>query len=163
MEEHKNNFVHLPYRKGVGIMLLNDEGGVFVGKRIDTRSEAWQMPQGGIDDGEDCEVAAYRELEEETCIKNVELLYQSKEWHRYDFPEHLVPKLWNGGFRGQQQKWFLMRFKGQDTEININTAEPEFCAWKWSPTDELNDIIVPFKRALYQKIITEFKEHVLQA
>lgn len=161
--DQKNNFTHLPYRKGVGIMLLNEHGNVFVGKRIDTRSEAWQMPQGGIDEGEDPEATAFRELEEETGITNVTLLYQSKEWHHYDFPEHLVPKLWNGGFRGQKQKWFLMRFNGSDFDINIQTKEPEFCAWKWSSPDDLYDIIVPFKRELYAKIIAEFKSYTVSA
>ena len=147
----------LPYRPGVGMMLFNGEGRVFVAKRIDTLSEAWQMPQGGIDAGEDARVAALRELGEETGIPAdaVTILGESRGWVRYDLPEHLVPKLWGGRFRGQEQKWFALRLNGPDTLINIATAHPEFCEWRWAELQELPNIIVPFKRDMYQALVDE--------
>jgi putative (di)nucleoside polyphosphate hydrolase len=150
----------LPYRPGVGIMLFGNDKHVFVGKRIDTISEAWQMPQGGIDAGEDAETAALRELTEETGVPRnaVHVLGHTASWLTYDLPEALIPKLWGGCFRGQEQLWFAMRLLGDDTLINITTAHPEFCEWRWATLEELPSIIVPFKRELYQKIVNELKQ-----
>ncbi len=147
---------HLPYRDGVGIMLLNPHNLVFVAKRIDMTSEAWQMPQGGIDQGEEPQAAALRELMEETGTDKAAILQESREWLAYDLPDHLVPKLWKGRYRGQRQKWFAMRFSGTDSDINIATEHPEFCEWKWVAMEELPDIIVPFKRDMYQQLVDEF-------
>jgi putative (di)nucleoside polyphosphate hydrolase len=148
----------LPYRPGVGVMLLNRDNRVFVAKRIDMTSEAWQMPQGGIDEGEDPLQTAKRELKEEIGTNHVKLLKESRDWLTYDLPEALVPKIWGGRFRGQQQKWFAMRFLGSDSDINIATDHPEFCEWQWIEIDQLPDIIVPFKRSLYQALVDEFKD-----
>lgn len=151
---------HLPYRPGVGIMLLNAEGLVFVAKRIDMTSEAWQMPQGGIDPGEDPLTTAYRELEEETGvpISAVELLEQTdvNAPLRYDLPANLIPKLWKGQFRGQEQHWFAMRLTAGDEVINIETEHAEFSEWRWAEMHSLPDIIVPFKREMYEKIVGYF-------
>ncbi|MEZ5690987.1 MAG: RNA pyrophosphohydrolase [Rickettsiales bacterium] len=151
----------LPYRKGVGIILLNNENKVFVGKRIDMRSEAWQMPQGGIDDGEEPEKAVIREMAEETGTDKAYIIAVSKDWYYYDLPDELVPKIWNGKFRGQQQKWFCLRFSGSDSDIDINTEHPEFDEWQWAEARELPNLIVPFKRQLYKDILTEFAEHLI--
>lgn len=148
----------LPYRDGVGIMLIKDDGYIFVAKRIDTETEAWQMPQGGIDEGEDVEAAALRELEEETSVKQATILRQSSDWYYYNLPENLIPKVWGGKYRGQRQKWFAMRFDGNDQNINIATEHPEFCQWKWVEAEELPELIVPFKRDLYQALVDEFKD-----
>jgi putative (di)nucleoside polyphosphate hydrolase len=150
----------LPYRPGVGIMLLNKAGHVFAAKRIDMTSEAWQMPQGGIDEGESPEEAAWRELEEETGTGKAEILAESRGWHTYDLPQELVPKIWGGRYRGQRQKWFVMRFTGTDADINIATKHPEFSEWKWVKPETLPAIIVPFKKELYAKLVEEFKEWV---
>ena len=146
----------LPYREGVGIMLVNKTGHVFVARRIDSTSEAWQMPQGGIDEGEEPQVAALRELMEETGTNKATIIAESAKWYAYDLPAHLVPKLWGGRYRGQRQKWFAMRFEGEDGDINIETEHPEFCEWKWIPIRQLPEIIVPFKRQLYQVLVDEF-------
>ena len=145
-----------PYRLGVGIMLVNSQNQVFVAKRIDTIAEAWQMPQGGIDEGEEPEVAAFRELQEETGVTNASIIAESIDWLAYDLPEELAHKIWSGKYRGQKQKWFLMRFEGEDSEINIATEIPEFLEWKWVDANLLPDIIVPFKRQLYSDILAEF-------
>ncbi len=152
----------LPYRPNVGLMVLNSQGHVFTGQRLDYPSAAWQMPQGGIDEGEDAEVAAYRELREETGIlpEMVKILAQSSGWISYDFPVELAEKLWKGGYRGQKQRWFLMRFSGLDSQINIETEEPEFSAWRWMPPDELLDNIVPFKRSVYEQVLNEFRAYL---
>ena len=139
----------LPYRKGVGILLLNGEGRVFVGRRIDTTAEAWQLPQGGIDPGETPQEAALRELEEETGARSVEIIAESRDWLSYDLPPELAGKVWGGRYRGQQQKWFAMRFLGGDGDINIETEHPEFNAWRWAGPAELPQQIVAFKRPLY--------------
>jgi putative (di)nucleoside polyphosphate hydrolase len=156
-----DNIADLPYRPCAGIMLANTGGKVFVGQRLDNRaSEAWQMPQGGIDDGEDPQDAAIRELFEETGIAPhlIDIIAQSREEHFYDLPEDLIGKLWKGKYRGQRQYWFLMRFKGDDSDININTAEPEFSEWQWISPDQLPQLIVPFKKRLYENIVAEFAE-----
>lgn len=150
-------FDHLPYRMGVGIMLLNARGEVFVAKRIDMTSEAWQMPQGGIDEGEESQAAAWRELKEETGTDRATLLAESTQWYTYDLPDHLVPIIWKGRYRGQKQKWYAMRFEGQDSDITIHDVEhPEFNEWKWIAMAELPHVIVPFKRALYAALVAEF-------
>ncbi len=148
--------VRLPYRRGVGVMLLSREHKVFVAQRIDTPFAAWQMPQGGIDQGEAPRDAALRELEEEIGTSNAEIIAESRDWLTYDLPQDLVPKVWSGRYRGQSQKWFLLRFLGEDSDIRIDTTEPEFAEWKWAAPETLADLIVPFKRRLYREILTEF-------
>ncbi|MEO0390869.1 MAG: RNA pyrophosphohydrolase [Pseudomonadota bacterium] len=152
----------LPYRRNVGVMLLNAEGHVWVGQRLDRDFDAWQMPQGGIDTGEDPRDAALRELEEETGIPAhlVQEVAVSDGWLPYDLPHDLIPKLWKGRYRGQEQKWYLMRFLGTDDQVNIATEEPEFSAWKWLPTDQLAGAIVPFKRQVYAAVLAEFDAHL---
>ncbi len=145
----------LPYRQGVGIMLLNRQGRVFVAQRIDMPSAAWQMPQGGIDKGESPLEAAWRELKEETGTDKAEVIGESRDWYVYDLPVDLAPKLWRGRFRGQTQKWFVFRFLGSDKDIDIATENPEFSDWKWADMAELPDLIVPFKRTLYSRLIEE--------
>jgi putative (di)nucleoside polyphosphate hydrolase len=154
-------YKNLPYRAGVGIMLLNDDDNVFVGRRIDSTSEAWQMPQGGIDDGEEPLAAALREMMEETGTDKAEIISESRDWYNYDLPENLITKLWNGRFRGQRQKWFCLRFTGSDADINIKTEHPEFCEWQWTKMENLPNIIVPFKRQLYQEIVDEFSQYLV--
>jgi len=147
----------LPYRPGVGVMLVNKERKVFVAKRIDMTSEAWQMPQGGIDEGESPEAAVRRELKEEIGTDKAEIIKASEGWYYYDLPQDLIPLVWGGKFRGQQQKWYAMRFLGEDSDIDIATEHPEFLEWKWVSADTLPDLIVPFKRVLYQALVDEFK------
>ncbi|SCW82518.1 putative (di)nucleoside polyphosphate hydrolase [Sphingobium faniae] len=149
----------LGYRPCVGVMLVNMDGLVFVGQRIDNRAEAWQMPQGGIDDGEDAKAAALRELGEETGIarSHVEIIAKARDEHFYDLPSDLVGRMWGGKYRGQRQIWFLARFLGQDSDIDIATPHPEFREWKWAAPETLPDLIVPFKRKLYRDILQEFQ------
>ena len=155
----QTNFNKLPYRSNVGIMMVNEKGHVFVGQRLDNNQNAWQMPQGGIDAGEDPETAAYRELLEETGVKkqDIRFLASSSQWLSYDLPEDLIPILWNGKFRGQKQKWFLFKFLGEDGDINIATEQPEFSKWKWIPKENLLKEIVPFKKSVYENVLKEFK------
>lgn len=150
------------YRRGVGVMLLNSAGKVFVGARIDNPEDAWQMPQGGIDGVEDPWATALRELEEETGIapRLVERIACCPERLRYELPDEWRPRLWGGKWVGQEQDWFLARFLGEDGDVNIATAHPEFRAWKWAQPEQLPDLIVPFKRELYRRLLREFAEYL---
>ena len=154
-----NNFNALNYRPCVGLMVVNTRKNFFTAQRLDFTSTAWQMPQGGIDEGEEALHAAYRELSEETSIteNDVELLAVSRDWFSYDLPKELVSRLWNGLYRGQKQKWFLMRFIGNDDDINLNTEIPEFSCWRWSTRQQLIESIVPFKKDLYRAVLKEFQ------
>ncbi|MBU2959368.1 RNA pyrophosphohydrolase [Citreicella sp. C3M06] len=148
----------LPYRPCVGVMLVNERGEVFVGQRLDSEVPAWQMPQGGVDPGEAPRDAALRELWEETGV-NADLVTveaETDDWLPYDLPHHIVPKIWKGRYRGQEQKWFLLRFHGSDDQVNIATEHPEFSIWRWLSADELVGQIVPFKREVYAKVLAEF-------
>ena len=155
----QTNFNKLPYRANVGIMMVNEKGYVFVGQRLDNNQNAWQMPQGGIDAGEDPETAAYRELLEETGVtkQDVRFVASSSQWLSYDLPADLIPILWNGQFRGQKQKWFLFKFLGEYGDINIATEHPEFSKWKWMSKENLLKEIVPFKKSVYENVLKEFK------
>jgi putative (di)nucleoside polyphosphate hydrolase len=145
------------YRRGVGIMLLNGDGLVFVGRRVDQQEEAWQMPQGGIDAGETPRQAALRELGEEIGTDQAEILAETAGWLRYDLPAHLRAKLWHGRYQGQEQKWFAMRFRGNDGDIDLDrSGHAEFSAWQWLPHERLVAVIVPFKRRLYRDVLREF-------
>jgi putative (di)nucleoside polyphosphate hydrolase len=150
------------YRRGVGVMLLNRDGKVFVGARIDNTDEAWQMPQGGIDKGEEPWATALRELEEETGIapRLVERIAECPERLKYDLPEELRGKLWGGKWKGQDQDWFLVRFLGEDSDIDIHTADAEFRGWKWIEPQQIPDLIVPFKRDVYRRLLKEFAEYL---
>ena len=148
---------NLPYRKGVGIMLFNKEKKIFVGKRLDNQS-AWQMPQGGVDQNEDLLSAMKRELAEETSIVSIKIIKELKEWLQYDLPKELLGKIWGGKYRGQKQKWFFVKFLGSDDEIDINTKNAEFIEWKWVEMEKLPDLIVPFKKKIYEKILSELKK-----
>ncbi|MGA9251329.1 MAG: RNA pyrophosphohydrolase [Roseobacter sp.] len=152
----------LPYRPCVGVMLVNSHSEVFVGQRIDSRFAAWQMPQGGVEKGEDPREAALRELWEETGVlpERVTVLSETEQWLPYELPFDLVPKLWKGRFRGQEQKWFLMRFHGSDEDVNIETDHPEFSKWRWLPAADLVDNIVPFKRDVYSAVLNAFSDHI---
>ncbi|WP_374381362.1 RNA pyrophosphohydrolase [Dongia sp.] len=146
----------LPYRKGVGIVLLNGRDEVFVAQRLDSPEPAWQMPQGGIDKGEEPLAAAWRELYEETGVKSAVLLEETADWLRYDLPREIVPHIWKGRYRGQKQKWFAFRFTGNDSEININGEHPEFSDWRWAELRRTPDLIVAFKRPLYEQVVKAF-------
>lgn len=150
----------LPYRPCVGIVLINAQGLIFAAQRIDSPTPAWQMPQGGIDAGENPGVAALRELQEEISVTPdlVAPLSETRDWLAYDLPHEIVPNIWNGCYKGQQQRWFLMRYLGRDDQINIQTAHPEFSEWRWIAADEMLDAIVPFKRQIYQQVIDEFRD-----
>ncbi|MFV2051424.1 RNA pyrophosphohydrolase [Aliiroseovarius sp. YM-037] len=157
-----DQIAHLPYRPCVGVMLANADGRIFAGQRIDTDIPAWQMPQGGIDEGENARDAALRELWEETGVVAdlVSIEAETRDWVAYDLPHDLVPKLWKGRYRGQKQRWFLMRFQGSDSDIQIETEHPEFSRWKWVTAQEMLDSIVPFKRDLYAKVVAELGEYL---
>ena len=152
----------LEYRKNVGMVLINAKGHIFAGKRLDNNTDAWQMPQGGIDEGETPEAAALRELSEETGIHHskARLLGKTKDWLSYDIPIDLIPKLWGGRYRGQKQKWFAFEFLGKDSDINIVTEEPEFSEWAWKSRDNLLSSIVPFKLDVYQRVFLELGHFV---
>ncbi|SFK10167.1 RNA pyrophosphohydrolase [Celeribacter neptunius] len=148
----------LPYRPCVGVMLLDESGRIFVGERKDTK-DAWQMPQGGIDPGEEPQEAALRELWEEIGVTtdHVDVIGQTSNWLTYDLPKHLLGKVWKGKYRGQKQLWFVLRFKGRDEDVNIETEHPEFDRWKWSNANDLVAEIVPFKRDIYMALVREFE------
>ena len=153
----KKKFENLPLRNGVGIVLLNNKNKIFVAKRIDNPENFWQMPQGGVNEGEDFLSAAYRELEEETSIKNVKLIKEIDGTMTYELPDHLLGIIWKGKFKGQKQKWFLMRYLGNDNEININTNKPEFLEWKWIDLDMITDVVVDFKLEVYKILQKKIK------
>lgn len=147
----------LPYRPCVGLMLLNDDAQVFVAQRVDVRGMAWQMPQGGIDPGETPRKAALRELREEIGTDEAEILAESRYWHAYDLPPHLIPRVWGGRYRGQTQRWFALRFLGSDADIDLEAHHPEFHTWCWADFERLPEMIVPFKRDVYTKVMDEFR------
>ena len=148
----KNQYKNLPLRSGVGIIVLNKRNKIFVAKRIDNPKNFWQMPQGGIDEGEDYLSAAYRELEEETSITKVELVKELDGFITYLLPDHLLGIIWKGKYKGQKQKWFIMKFIGEDEEINIQTKKPEFLEWKWIELEALTEIVVDFKLHVYKEL-----------
>ena len=154
----KKDLYNLPLRSGVGIVVLNNDNKVFVAKRIDNPKNFWQMPQGGVDEGEDFLKAAYRELEEETSIKSVELIKELDGTITYELPDRLLGLIWKGKYRGQKQKWFLMRFIGVDNEINIKTKFPEFLEWKWVDLDKITDLVVDFKLHVYKEVKDKVKK-----
>jgi putative (di)nucleoside polyphosphate hydrolase len=147
----------LPMRIGVGIILLNNKNLVFVGKRKDNPGDKWQMPQGGVDDGEDFITAMKRELNEETSIKKIKIIKEIKQMYEYELPERLIGIIWKGKFRGQSQKWFITKFMGNDNEIDLNTKHPEFIQWKWIDINLLPKVIVEFKKDLYLRLLKEIK------
>ena len=149
--------INLPYRPCVGIMLINKDNKVFIARRIDTKGKSWQMPQGGIDRGETPEDAALRELKEEIGTNNATIIAKATREYTYDLPASLIGRLWNGRFKGQRQTWFLMRFVGEDDEINLLTHHPEFSVWKWAAISDLPAIVVPFKKDVYKSVVNEFK------
>ena len=150
----------LPLRTGVGIAVLNSENKVFVGKRKDMPFDKWQMPQGGVDIDEPLLVALKRELKEETSIESIKVLKEFNQWLEYDLPENLIGKIWKGKYRGQRQKWFIVRFIGIESEININTDQPEFIEWKWIDMNMLPDLIVKFKKHVYEEVLVELKKFI---
>ena len=154
----KKNSSELPLRSGVGIIVLNKDNKVFVAKRIDNQKKFWQMPQGGVDQGEDYLSAAYRELEEETSIKNVDLVKELDGLISYELPKSLLGIIWKGKYKGQEQKWFVMKFLGQDSEINIKTKNPEFCEWKWVDLENITDLVVDFKLDVYESVKKKVRE-----
>jgi|TARA_B110000967_G_C18858047_1_gene548339 putative (di)nucleoside polyphosphate hydrolase len=151
----------LPFRVGVGIVLLNQENKVFVGKRKDNPIDKWQMPQGGVNKNEDYLLAMKRELAEETSIKNIEILKSVDKWLQYELPEHLVGIIWRGKYRGQKQKWFIVRFLGSEKEININTKNAEFIEWKWLDVNRLPEVIVDFKKKVYEEVLLEINKIIV--
>ena len=156
----KEKFRNLPLRNGVGIAVLNKENKIFVAKRIDNPGNFWQMPQGGLDDGENYFDAALRELEEETSIKSVDLIKELSNYTTYDLPDRLLGIIWKGKYKGQKQKWFIVKFNGQENEININTKHPEFLDWKWIDIKELTNEVVDFKLHVYQEIQKELEKEI---
>ena len=150
----------LPLRIGVGAIVLNSENKIFVGKRADNPIDKWQMPQGGVDKGENFISAMKRELKEETSIQNIEILKQIDQWFEYELPKNLLGIIWKGKFRGQKQKWFIVRFIGNESEINLKTKHPEFIEWKWIEVDDLTKVIVDFKKGVYKKLVVELKKFI---
>ena len=147
----------LPLRTGVGVIVLNKDNKVFVGKRKDNPIDKWQMPQGGVDKGEELVDAMRRELKEETSIKNIEIIKEIDGWLDYELPKNLLGKIWKGRYRGQKQKWFIVKFLGEESEINITTKRPEFIEWKWVDKSQLPNIIVDFKKNVYERLVVELK------
>ena len=158
MDKMEDKLKDLPLRSGVGIMVLNKENKVFVAKRIDNPKNFWQMPQGGVDEGEDFLKAAYRELQEETSIKSVKLIEELDGTITYILPDHLLGIIWKGKYKGQKQKWFLMRFTGEEEEINIKTKNPEFYDWKWIYLDQITEVVVDFKLHVYKELKEKVKK-----
>ena len=150
----------LPLRIGVGAIVLNNKNKIFVGKRKDNPVNKWQMPQGGVNKKENFLTAMKRELDEETSIKNIQIIKELDGWFQYELPKNLLGIVWKGKFRGQKQKWFVVRFTGEESEINLNTKHPEFIEWKWVEMDELPKIIVDFKRDVYEKLLLELKKFI---
>ena len=150
----------LPLRIGVGAIVLNSENKIFVGKRADNPIDKWQMPQGGVDKGENFISAMKRELKEETSIQNIKILKQIDQWFEYELPKNLLGIIWKGKFRGQKQKWFVVRFIGNESEINLKTKHPEFIEWKWVEVDDLTKVIVDFKKGVYKKLVVELKKFI---
>ena len=150
----------LPLRIGVGAIVLNSENKIFVGKRADNPVDKWQMPQGGVDKGENFISAMRRELKEETSIQNIKILKQIDQWFEYELPKNLLGIIWKGKFRGQKQKWFVVRFIGNESEINLKTKYPEFIEWKWIKIDELTSVIVDFKKDVYKKLVIDLKKFI---
>ena len=150
----------LPMRNGVGVIIFNKNKKIFVGKRKDNPVDKWQMPQGGVDDGEDYFSAMKRELEEETSIINIKILKELEGFFEYELPKNLIGIIWKGRFRGQRQKWFIAEYLGEDSEINLNTKNPEFIEWKWISPDELPNVIVDFKKNMYNKLLIKIKEFI---
>ena len=150
----------LPLRLGVGAIVLNNKNRVFVGKRKDNPIDKWQMPQGGVNEGEELMEAMKRELKEETGIKNIKILKEINGWSEYELPANLLGKIWRGKYRGQKQKWFIVRFLGEDDEINLNTEKPEFIEWKWIDIERLTGVIVDFKKKVYQELLPKIKASI---
>ncbi len=148
----------LPLRIGVGVIVLNNKNKVFVGKRKDNPIDKWQMPQGGVDKNENFLTAMKRELKEETSIKNIKILKELEEWYEYELPKNLLGIIWKGKFRGQKQKWFIVKFIGEENEINLKTKNPEFIEWRWVEMNELPNVIVDFKKNVYEKLLIELKK-----
>ena len=151
---------NLPMRTGVGIVVLNNQNKVFVGKRKDNPVNKWQMPQGGVDNGEDLVGAMKRELSEETGIKNIKILKEIDGWSEYELPDYLLGKIWRGKYRGQKQKWFVVKFLGSDNEINLETKNPEFIEWQWIDIDSLPGVIVDFKKEVYERLVPKIKASI---
>ena len=154
----KENFEKLPLRNGVGVIILNSKNKVFVARRIDNPKNYWQMPQGGVENGEDYYKAALRELKEETNIKSISLVKEIDGFISYNLPNNLLGIIWKGRYKGQKQKWFIMRFTGKDNEININTKKPEFLAWRWANLETITDTVVDFKLKVYKQLVLEVKK-----
>ena len=155
-----DKYKNLPLRSGVGIVVLNKENKIFVGKRKDNPVDKWQMPQGGVDKNENLINAMKRELYEETSIQNIKILKELDEWFEYELPKNLLGIIWKGKFRGQKQKWFIVQFVGKENEINLKTKNPEFIEWKWIKMDELPKVIVDFKKNVYEKLLIELKKFI---
>ena len=157
-----NKYKNLPLRNGVGIIVLNKDNKVFIAKRIDNPKNFWQMPQGGVEKNEDYLAAAFRELNEETSIKNIKLIKELDGLIDYELPHHLLGIIWKGKYRGQRQKWFLMKFLGEDKEINIKTKHPEFLDWKWIELDKITDVVVDFKLKVYEEVKEKVKKILIK-